>query len=78
MKIFPYFIFIAMAPLPNIGQKTVNGKMMVLSKFRSNNMGKKSYRFTFRFPKQKDGHQLLLWAIKNVEICQIILLVMHS
>ncbi len=84
MKISPYFIFIAIAPqrcaspLPDNGQKSVNGKMMVLSKFRLNNMRKKSLRFTSRFLKQKDGHRLLLWAIKNVEICQIILLVMHS
>ena len=65
-------------PLPDNGQKTINGHTIVLSKLRLNNMRKKSSRFTFRFLKQKDGHQLLLWAIKNVETCQIILLVMHS
>ena len=44
-------------PLPDNGQKTINGQTMVLSKFRLNNMRKKSPRFTFRFLKQKDGNK---------------------
>ena len=55
MKISPYFIFIAMAPqfcalpLPDNGQKTINGHTMVLSKLRLNNMRKnpQDSRFVF-------------------------------